>query len=224
MAGTTPLGFPYPSTTDTPHGPNQIQALALAVDAQIQNFTGDVNLVSAAKVRWNAGDTEIARRAAGQLTTPGMALFAPPYFHGYQSVTQSLTTAVPAAVTLGGEIIDNAAGHSNVTTNTRYIPPIPGYYECHGSVLFNVSTTGDRTCNFRLNGAQVEGTPYGAMPAMNGAGFLAGCALSAPTTILCNGTTDYIELWALHNHGSNLDTFISGFNKSTVVIRWVGHP
>jgi hypothetical protein len=35
--GTTPnYGFPYPGTNDPPHGPNQVQALALAADTALQ--------------------------------------------------------------------------------------------------------------------------------------------------------------------------------------------
>jgi hypothetical protein len=226
VAGTTPVMlFRYPTGPDAPNVPSDIRNLAQDVEDEfIGPLTTNLHLLSSSDLRWNGGDTVLARSAAGILTTTGRGLIAAPYFHGYQTATQILTTAVAAAVTLGGELVDNSNGHSNVTNNTRYTPTIPGYYECWGMTLFNVSTAGDRTAQFRVNGALVTGAPFGTMPAMNGAGFLPGCAYTGPTTVLCNGTTDYIEMWATHNHGSNLDTYISGVTASTVRIRWVSHP
>jgi len=222
MAGTTPSkAFPYPTTSDPPNGPAQIQALAQAVENEMLAPTGDINLTAAARIRWNA-DTEISRRAAGQLTTPGMSLFAPPYLWAYQTAIQTLTSTVAAAIGMGGELADTAAGHSTGLNPSRYTPPIPGRYDCDGGVLFAGSTAGDRSANFRVNGAQVEGAPYGSAGALNGAGFVAGYVTCAASVFL-NGTTDYVELWAVQNVGGNLDTFSSGFNKSWMRIRWVGH-
>ena len=38
MATTPVYAFPYPTTSDSPHGPNNLQALALAVEGQFQSF------------------------------------------------------------------------------------------------------------------------------------------------------------------------------------------
>lgn len=227
MAGTTPaLGFRYPTGPDAPNVPLDIKNLAQDVETQIVGpFTGNLHLQSGADLRWNSGDTILSRAAAGIITTASRVLGAAPYFHGYATGALTLTNTVAALIPLAGELIDNSNGHSNAVNPSRYVPTIAGYYECDGMVLFVGNTAGDRTCHFRLNGVQPgTGASLGGMPAMNGAGFLPGCCYAAPTTILCNGTTDYIELWATQNTGGNLDTFAAGSNGSQVRIRWVAHP
>jgi hypothetical protein len=226
MAGTTPtLAFRYPTGPDAPNVPLDLKNLAQDVETQIVGpFSGNLHLLSSSDLRWNGGDTILSRLSAGVMSTASRLLAAQPYFHGYQTVTQTLTTAVAAAISLGGELVDNSNGHSTVTTNSRFVPPFPGYWECEGMVLFNVSTAGDRQAHVRVNGVQVNGGPFGGVPAMNGAGFLPGCCWIGPTTVLCNGTTDYIELWAVHNTGGPLDTYISGVNASTLKCKWVAYP
>jgi hypothetical protein len=87
--------------------------------------------------------------------------------------------------------------------------------------MFAVSTAGDRSAAFRLNGATTDAAPYGAEPALNGTAFLLGCCF-AFGTIHCNGTTDYIELWAGQNTGGTLATGLTAGNaNSMMTIEWV---
>lgn len=144
-----------------------------------------------------------------------------PYLHAYQSVAQNLTTAVAAAITMTQEVIDTLNGHSTSSNTSRYTPSVAGYYRCIGQVMFAVSTAGDRSAYFGLNGSRSDNAPYGAMPAMNGAGFVGGCAF-AFATLHCNGTTDYIELFGSQNSGGTLATLVtSAFTNSMMIIEWM---
>lgn len=141
-----------------------------------------------------------------------------PYFHGIQVVTQTLTTATPTAITFTSEIVDTHNWHSTSSNTSRYTPQIAGYYQCIGFVSFAADTTGDRVAAFRKNGSRLDGANYGSMPALNGAVYAAGSCWAA-ATILCNGTTDYIELWGEHNKGSNLATaYAATLNASFMII------
>lgn len=225
MPGTTPvLGYPYPTTSDSPHGPSQIQALAQAVEDDILAYPTDLNLTSSAKVSWNGGDVQLSRRAAGQLTSPHTAVLTRPFVHAYQTSAQPLANITQTAINLQADLYDPLGWHSTAINLPRITPTIPGWYDCWAQVMFDVSTAGDRSAHFRFNGATLLGAPYSAAPALNGAAFLPGCAF-AQATILCNGTTDYLEVWAQHNTGGSLNTFVSaGLTASTVKVEWKAHP
>lgn len=144
-----------------------------------------------------------------------------PYCHAFQSVTQNLTNLVAAAVTMTSETLDNTNGHSTSTNTSRFTPTVGGWYRCIGGVCFAGNVTGDRQAGFRKNGNTVDEAPYGGMPGMNGASFLAGFAY-AFADIQCNGTTDYIELWGAQNSGGTLATFVSGGSvNSFMICEWV---
>lgn len=128
--------------------------------------------------------------------------------HAYQTSTQTLTTATWTAITMNAEAYDPRGLHSTSANTSRFTPNVAGRYKCFGMVAFAGDTTGDRAAQFRKNGAQTDELPYGPMPAMNGTGLVAGAAFAMGTVAL-NGSTDYVELYGIHNKGSNLATFYS---------------
>jgi hypothetical protein len=147
-----------------------------------------------------------------------------PYFHGYQATAQTgLVTATYTALTLNAEVIDSHGWHSVVTSEqpTRYTPKIAGYYRCSGQASFPNTITGGMLAEFRRNGVAVAGNKYGSAIASNQA--FAGNSVRAEATIFCNGTTDYIELWAAHNAGSTQPTFVGG-NAGTYAIIEFAYP
>jgi hypothetical protein len=128
--------------------------------------------------------------------------------HAYQTSTQTLTTATWTAITMNAEAYDPKGFHSTSSNTARFTPTVAGRYKCFGMVAFAGDTVGDRAAQFRKNGAQTDELPYGPMPAMNGTGLVAGAAFAMGTVAL-NGSTDYVELYGIHNKGSNLATFYS---------------
>lgn len=183
-------------------------------------YAADTNLYRASA---NVLKTDDALVVVGTLTAANNSPVGRPYLHAYQSSTgtQTLTTTTATAITFDAEILDTLGAHSTSVNPSRFTPTVAGYYKCIGQVCFAVDTTGDRTAWFHKNGASVTGaTPYGGIPAMNGTGLSYGFA-HAFATILCNGSTDYIELFGEHNKGSNLATASDGNSCSYMIIEWV---
>lgn len=158
--------------------------------------------------------------SAGRYVTAAQ-LNSKPYVHAYQGSAQTLTTGTWGEITMGSEVVDTNSFHSTSSNTARCTPTIAGWYRCYGLVLFTGDTTGDRAAQFRKNGSQVAELPYGPMPSMKGTGLVGGAAIAAGT-VSCNGTTDYISLWGIHNKGSNLDTLVTaGIANSFWIIEWV---
>jgi hypothetical protein len=148
--------------------------------------------------------------------------FQRPSFAAYQVTTQSVTNTVATAITMTAEVLDTINGHSNSSLTSRYTPSVPGYYMCIGQVAWALSTAGDRNAQFRKNGATLDGAPYGSEPALNGAAFIFGGSY-AMAVILCNGTTDYIELFGNQNSGGALNTAYSAGGTSSFMSIWWMH-
>lgn len=145
-----------------------------------------------------------------------------PYFHGWQSVVQTITNLTPLAMTFTNEEVDNINGHSTSVNPSRYLPNIAGRFLCLGQTIYAGNVTGDRTAAFRKNGATLDSAPYTGAAGLNGAAFLPGFSGIAVATISCNGTTDYIELWANQNSGGNLNTFAAaGATNSWMICTWM---
>ena len=158
----------------------------------------------------------------GAVTGPSASnIMNRPYFHGWQSTVQSIPNLTPTAITYTNEELDNISGHSNSTNTSRFTPSIAGRYLCLGQTIFAANVMGDRTATFRKNGATLDSAPYTGEPALNGAVFLPGFSGIAIATISCNGTTDYIEMWANQNSGGALNTFATaGAVNSWMICMW----
>jgi hypothetical protein len=137
-----------------------------------------------------------------------------PSFVGYATTTQSVANLTNTEMLLNAELLDTHNWHSTVSNTARIVPTIPGYYDCLGMIAWATSTAGDRNAQFRKNGAQLDGSPYGPVPALNGTVFLFGGGW-AMGTIFCNGTTDYISLWGNQNTGGAINTAYAAGQVST---------
>lgn len=159
--------------------------------------------------------------AGEDLTADDLNTFInPPLVFAYQSVAQTLTTAVDTAITMTSEVIDTHNGHSTSVNTSRYTPTVAGTYDLEGQVAFAVSTTGDRGAHFRKNGVRITSAPYAGQGSMKGAALLAGIARCGGVVAM-NGTTDYLELYAVHDHGSNLNTSV-GLTASYMLVKRIG--
>lgn len=83
MANTPVYSWPYPGTSDAPHGPNQLSALALAAEATVQALAASVASLLPASVSANVATngnvtstTFTTTRSAGGIV--GVAFVAPP--------------------------------------------------------------------------------------------------------------------------------------------------
>ena len=132
------------------------------------------------------------------LAPPGGGTYTGPVFSAYQSTFQTIATATLTKVILQTKEFDTATAFDN-TTNYRFLPLTSGYYKVCGSV------------------AWASGTPaVGSTVAIfkNGVEAKRGQQLSAATSlenivsaiIFLNGSTDYIEMFALHTNGVSINT------------------
>lgn len=171
--------------------------------------------------------TDLSVATTSVLTGAVTALAAPntvnrPYFHGWQSIVQTITNLTPLAITFTNEEVDNISGHSTSVNTSRFVPNVVGRYLCIGQTIYAGNVTGDRTAAFRKNGATLDSAAYTGAAGLNGAAFLPGFSGIAVATIACNGTTDFIELWANQNSGGNLNTFATaGATNSWMICMWI---
>ncbi len=105
----------------------------------------------------------------------------------------------------GSEIMkSHASMHSTTVNNTRVTPPLAGLYRVSAITSFAPNTTGFSTHSIGLNGSRQN--PEGGV--YNSGAMLAGANVTLPqiTAYLnCNGTTDYVELFAYQNSGGTLN-------------------
>jgi len=167
---------------------------------------------------WTAGETVTAAMLNVDIRDAINWLLNPPYLHVYQTAAQSLATGTAAALTFGGELHDTISGHSTSVNTSRYTPNIAGKYLCLGSLATDPIAAGQRTAQFRKNGAAVTGNGYTGFDSF-GAGFSHNSAV-AFATISVNGTSDYIELWAGQDSGGSLAT--DATHPSFMICRWMG--
>lgn len=144
-----------------------------------------------------------------------------PYVHVYQSSTgtQSIANTTATAITFDAEVVDNPAGtgfHSTVSNISRITPTVAGRYFVWGNVCFPAAGVGSFLAQIRRNGAAILGNPY-QDKALYTSGFT---ALSAQchATIVCNGTTDYFELWTNQNSGGSITTFSNATDQHSALI------
>jgi hypothetical protein len=154
---------------------------------------------------------------AGDILTAD-ALNLRPYYHGYQSVAQSLVNGTPTAVTMTSEIADSINGH-NVSLNTsRYLPTVAGLYYCTGVAAYAVTAVGKYVVQVWKNGGNDNGAKYSAYQAENTSIANTGQCVA---TVRCNGTTDYIELYTYHYFGATVATLVSGVAGCSLICEWV---
>lgn len=136
--------------------------------------------------------------------------------------TQSLTdnTGAPIAFGAGSTVIDTHGFHDEVTNNTRVTPTRAGYYRAWGKVCYGAR--GDYATlqtSIRLNGSdQVGNERLGPNTTNTTRGGNGG-----PIMVLCNGTTDYIELAAIQDNVANVavSTNAGGSSASYLEVEFV---
>lgn len=136
--------------------------------------------------------------------------------------TQSLTDNTGAAIAFGAgsTVIDTHGYHDESTNNSRVTPQKAGYYRAWGKVAHGArSDYATLQTTIRFNGVDQIGNervgPNATSTTRTGAG--------GPVTLLCNGTTDYIELGAIQDNTANAaqSTSVGGSTTSYLEVEFV---
>jgi len=118
-----------------------------------------------------------------------------PAFSAYQSSAQTLSSGTFTKIQFQTKEYDTASCFDN-TTNYRFTPNVAGYYQVNASVQINVTAS---SINIQLykNGSVTKSLQYSSPTTINGA--------SGSALIYCNGSTDYIEVYAQLGIGQALN-------------------
>ena len=115
------------------------------------------------------------------------AAFAPA-FSAYKSTNQTLSSGVWTKVTLDTEEWDT----NNNFASSTFTPTVAGYYQINGCFSIEPSTG---TQTRILPGIYKNGTEYKLGGDLVVAAGIRNNGIVS-SVVYCNGTTDYIELWA----------------------------
>lgn len=127
-------------------------------------------------------------------TVPGAKISTVgPAFSAYRSTSnQSLTTGTPTKVLLNAEEFDTS-GCFDSTTNYRFTPTVPGYYRFEFAVGLPGTTITSAWAGVYKNGTEAKR----GLQANLSSGNASYIQSTGNALIYLNGTTDYVELWAL---------------------------
>jgi hypothetical protein len=115
-----------------------------------------------------------------------------PLFSAYQSTAQSLASGVQTKIQFQTEEFDTD-GAFNSTTTYRFQPTIAGYYQLQATV----SLASMAIIYLYKNGAEFKrGLQYN----------VANVSAGVTALVFFNGTTDYVEIYALQSSGSSQNT------------------
>lgn len=117
-------------------------------------------------------------------------------FSGRCTTAATVPTSVWTPIPIDTEIFDSHDWHSTATNPSRYVPRQAGYFLVTG--WFNPAglwTTGHAGLSIGKNGGQLPGMSYFNASGTN--------AMTATKLVYFNGSTDYAELLAWQDSGSN---------------------
>ena len=124
-----------------------------------------------------------------------------PAFSAYTSSTTSVSSGVITKVTLNAEYFDT--NNNFDTANSKFTPTVAGYYQINANFLMGANANLFNVILIYKNGSiayvgtQVQNSTSQSSNAVS-------CILQ------CNGTTDYIELYAYQTSGSTLSVQTNG--------------
>jgi len=116
-----------------------------------------------------------------------------PVFSAYSNATQSVTTTTLTKVILQATDFNNTSmfvvGTTTVDGLSRFTPTIAGYYQINAQVRGNGTGVTLIEVDIQKNGTTVNSSSY--YTASNTVDIV-----STSGFVFCNGSTDYIEMWA----------------------------
>ena len=123
-----------------------------------------------------------------------------PAFSAYASNTLSVSHATWTKVQLNSEEFDTANCFDS-TTNYRFTPNVAGYYQVGCYVVYRQSPIIDSFVVLRKNGSTVK---TGTSITISSGSNLTNLNFGLNALIYMNGTTDYLEIYALSDGTGNL--------------------
>jgi hypothetical protein len=129
-----------------------------------------------------------------------------------QTVAQSLTDAANTFINF--DTTDHNFFGKGFTSGTpdRWVPPLAGYYQFVGRVVYASNATSRRFAGLNTNGS-TSGTGTIGSQSLQAAGT-GTTQIQAVGAVYMNGTTDYIGLRAIQNSGAALNTSTSDGGSS----------
>ena len=186
----TPIySFPYPALTDPPNGAAQIQALAEAVETEIDSLDASQSATVAT----------LANPARAQMRA---------------SVATSVPNSTFTAIAFDLEDYDSAAGHSTSVNNSRYTSQVAGKYYITGGVGFSATVTGNKFLEWRVNGVAV-GAGLNSYPAQttNTSSF------EARPMYVELAVGDYVQLFVQQLSGVTVSTSAGNSYMAVLLVR-----
>lgn len=128
---------------------------------------------------------------------------AGPAFSAYQSSTQSLSNGVATKIQFQTKYFDTN-NNFDAATNYRFTPTVAGYYYISGATRLQIgsSSTGEYWGAIYKNGSEYA---RGGNMALNTNAF-SFWQVSVSDVIQFNGSTDYVEFYAIQGSGSSQTT------------------
>lgn len=128
---------------------------------------------------------------SGTVLTSASTQVTGPAFSAYGNAAQSFTSGVWTKVQFNIEDFDTNSNYDN-TTNYRFTPTVAGYYQINAcSSSSGTGTSGWATAIYK-NGTGIK---YAYVPNAS-----IGVVVFVASLIYCNGSTDYIEIYAVNNN------------------------
>lgn len=132
----------------------------------------------------------------GNVDVTGNVITDAPAFSLIKTSTQAVANSTSTKVTWDSAEFDLTSDAD--LTNNRFTPSVEGYYQFNANVRFDSLGDGDIVfLLFFKNGSEIKrGIQYrqGAASSIN---------VNASSLIYMNGSTDYVEIYAQHDYGSN---------------------
>jgi hypothetical protein len=147
----------------------------------------DANVTTAKILDANVTTAKIADAAVTQAKLASNVATTGPAFRAYATGTTTITNNTPARVTLAAEDFDT----SNCFASSRFTPNVAGYYHFNFAIRMENALAGNAILT--KNGAGVTAGSHGQSGTYQSNGS---------DLIYLNGTTDYVELWAVHYQGT----------------------
>jgi hypothetical protein len=149
---------------------------------------------------------------AGTMITTGSTFAGTgPAFSASSTTSLTLTSGVWYKVIFNQENFDTNNNY-DPTTNYRFTPTVAGYYQINSCVAGDaVTNTNIWTMAIAKNGTRIASGSQAANNVNNGQASM--CSF----IVYCNGSTDYIEIFAIQTSGTNINTstgigtFFNGF-------------
>lgn len=136
---------------------------------------------------------------AASLTAAG------PAFSAYNSSSTTLTAGTYTKVAFQTKVFDTNTNFDN-TTNYRFTPTIAGYYQINAGVSTN-NPAGAVTASIYKTGSIYA---KGSINVPQAATTLAASFVSS--VVYLNGSTDYVEIYALQTNGSSQTTNANSYD------------